>query len=446
MTRPTPRGVGLLAVAAGTYVVARTIGTWELYMLAAAFAALVALAWVQARATERRLQITRSLTPRQPVTGDPLRFSFTVENRSPVPGQRVTLLRGCGPFDPHDRPVPVDRLGARGRRTVACGPWPARRGIHHLPPFEVAVEDPLRIARARAPRDPLDLIVPPRLAHLESCALFIETGIGADARRRLPTPQGYEFHGLRPYSPGEPLNRVDWKATAKTSSLMLRETEDAADSDVTVLLNGVASQVAGEPTATNFELAVRAAGSIADYALRTGRAATLLIPEGDWLPVRLAPGAGGRVRLLETLAATNPEGLSQLGPRVRHLVARGRPLQRGQSLALVLLALDVELARELISLRRCGLRVAVVHVPAAPFGRPSPRLTASDFAAPVADRPGGTAADSETGNLAGTLQAAGVTYRALGPDDDLNAVLALPNPVRAGAALPSTTPRPVRAV
>ena len=42
-------------------------------------------------------------------------------------------------------------------------------------------------------------------------------------RRRLPTLDASEFRGIRPHEPGEPLNRVDWKSTAKTGSLMLRE-------------------------------------------------------------------------------------------------------------------------------------------------------------------------------------------------------------------------------
>jgi uncharacterized protein (DUF58 family) len=443
MTRPTPRGVALLCLAAGTYAAARTIGTWELYVLAAAFAALVAVGWVRARAMERRLRVTRGLTPRQPVNGDPLRFSFTVVNGSPLSARRVTLLHACGPFDARDRPVPVDGLGASAHRLVAAGPWPAQRGVHHLPPFVVAVEDPLGVARARGSRDPLDLIVPPRLAHLESCALFAETGVGADARRRLPTPQGYEFHGLRPYSPGEPLSRVDWKATAKTASLMLRETEDAADSDVTVLLNGVAGEVAGEPTATNFELAVQAAGSVADHALRSGRAVTLLVPEHDWRPVRLAPGAIGRVRLLETLAATDPDGLSRLGPRVRHLVAGDRPLHRGQFLALVVLALDTELARELVALRRSGLRVAVVDVPATPFRRLSPHRDVSRPLTSIVGRPGEPSPSAVAESLGRMLQAAGVTYRALGPGDDLHAALALPTGVGRRAGRP---PSPMRRV
>jgi uncharacterized protein (DUF58 family) len=439
MTRPTPRGVALLVVAAGTYAAARAIGTWELYVLAAAFAALVCVAWVQARATAHRLRVTRSFTPRQPVGGDPLQFSFTLENGAPFQVQRAWLLHGCGRFDAHDRPVTVEGLGPRAQRIVMAGPWPAQRGVHHLPPFVVAVEDALGVARVQNLRAPLDLIVPPRLAHLESCALFTDMGAGASARRPLPSLQGYEFRGLRPYSPGEPLSRVDWKATAKTASLMLRETEDTADSDVTVLLNGIAGEVAGEPTATNFELAVQAAGSIADHALRSGRAVTLLVPERDWLPVRLTPGAAGRVRLLETLAATDPDGLSRLGPRVRRLAAGDRPLRRGQSLALVVLALDTELARELVALRRSGLRVAVVHVPATAFRRLSPHRDTSVPLTAIIGRPGDPSPSAAAEDLGRMLQAAGVTYRALGPGDDLHAALASPNGAPGRAAPPSSS-------
>ena len=227
---------------------------------------------------------------------------------------------------------------------------------------------------------------------------------------------------------------------------MLRETEDAADSDVTILLNGVARDVAGEPTATNFELAVQAAGSIADHALRTGRAVTLLVPEDDWRPVVLAPGATGRVRLLETLAATDPDGLSRLGPRVRELAGDGRHLRRGRLLALVVLALDVELARELIALRACGLRVAVVHVPATAFRRLSSRREISGSLTEIIGRPGDLSPSAATENLGRMLQAAGVTYRALGPGDDLRAVLALPTGTRRRTPASPAPPRRVGAL
>jgi len=74
VTRPTTRGVALLAVAAATYVAARVLGTWELYLVALAFAAMTALAWVLVLAGSHRLHVDRRVTPERPVAGDPLTF------------------------------------------------------------------------------------------------------------------------------------------------------------------------------------------------------------------------------------------------------------------------------------------------------------------------------------------------------------------------------------
>jgi len=171
------------------------------------------------------------------------------------------------------------------------------------------------------------------------------------------------------------------------------------------LLNGAAASVGGEPPDTNFELAVQAAGSMADYALRAGHAATLLMPESGWRPVRLTPDAKGHDRLLEILAGATPRGSSQLGPALRTLLAEGRLLERTRLLTLVVLSLDRGLVRVLVALRQQGLRVSVVHVAAGSFVS----------AAPTA----------ESLSLGLSLSAAGVGYLSLGRGDDLRAALSV---------------------
>jgi len=405
MTRPTARGTALLAVAAATYAAARIVGTWELYLLAFALLAAVIVTWVQVLAIGRRLDVTTSVTPRQPVAGDPLLLSFRVKSGSLLPGQQVTLLHATGELGGCDRPIHVESLGPRAQRVVTSGPWPARRGIHHLPALVAVAADPLGLVHVRRRLGTMDITVSPRLVHLGSCALFPDMGVGEGGRRRLPTLHGSEFRGIRPHSPGEPLNRVDWKATAKTGNLMLRETEDAANGDVTLLLNGAAPHVGGQPPETSFELAVQAAGSIADYALRAGHATTLLVPENEWRPIRLAPDANGHLRLLEILAGVTPRGLADLGPSLRALVADPRLFERTRMLTVVVLSLDRGLMRALIALQKQGLRVSVVHVPASSFV------------------PAVSTAESSSLRLA--LSAAGVGYFAVSRGDDLRAALSI---------------------
>lgn len=406
MTRLTARGAATLGVAAATYAAARIVGTWELYLLAFALLAAVVVTWVQVRAIGRHLQVTRSVTPQQPVAGDPLLLSFRVTSGSLMPGQQVTFLHADGELGGPDRPIHVASLGSRAERVVTSGPWPARRGVHRLPALAAVAEDPLGFVQVRRRFSTLTVVVPPRLVHLGSCALVTDGGVDGRGSRRLPTLRGSEFRGIRPHSPGEPLNRVDWKATAKTGNLMLRETEDATDGEVTLLLNGARAHIGGELPETNFELAIQAAGSIADYALRSGHATTLLLPEHMWRPIRLAPDAKGHVRLLEVLAEAAPRELPQLGPSLRTLVAGGRLLERTRMMILVVLALDDRIVRELIGLRGRGLRASVVHV-------------AADSFAPAAS------SSSESSKLGLALSAAGVDYLSISHGDDLRAVLSL---------------------
>ena len=60
VTRPTGRGIALLAAAAATYVAARMLGTWELYLVAVSLAATVFVAWLAVAATVRRLGGSRT--------------------------------------------------------------------------------------------------------------------------------------------------------------------------------------------------------------------------------------------------------------------------------------------------------------------------------------------------------------------------------------------------
>ena len=209
-----------------------------------------------------------------------------------------------------------------------------------------------------------------------------------------------EFRGIRPHEPGEPLNRVDWKSTAKTGSLMLREMEAATDDEVTLLLDGAAADVAGDGPDTTFEIAVQAAGAMAAYELRSGHSVTLLLPDRGWRPMRLSPDAKGLRRLLGALAETGPNGLSRLGPSLRAIVADRRPHARSRVVTLVVLKLDDGLVNALVRLRATGLPVSIVHV----------------VDEPAADSP-------EARGLRRSLTAAGIRYVPVGRTDDLHLAL-----------------------
>ena len=251
-------------------------------------------------------------------------------------------------------------LGPRASGRSTAGPWPAQRGVYRLPAFTAVVEDPLGLVRARQAcrraaathrRAAARRSSPP--ARRASTPALRHGG----GRRRLPTRDAWEFRGIRPHVPGEPLNRVDWKSTAKTGSLMLREMEAATDDDVTVLLNGAAADDAGR-------------------AARTRPSRSPSGPPARWPPSRCGPGtpspcccpstAGDRSGSRRTRRAgagcsarsprLSPAGLARLGPSLRGHRRRPGAAPAAASSPSCVLGVDDGLVRALRQAARAGRR------------------------------------------------------------------------------------------
>jgi len=400
---PTRRGTALLFTALGTYMAARLVGTWELYLVALALGAAVLVAWVLVAVTARGLEGERTVSPERPIAGDPVSTGLRVANGSILPGVQLTVPDPASGLGHGRGELHVESLGPHGRRWVTSRPEPARRGVHFLPALRARAEDPLGLAGAeRRLGDPLEVTVHPKLVHLSSCVLWPDMGTRHERGRRGHAMLGAaDFRGVRPHNPGEPLSHIDWKSTAKTGELMLREMDDPASGEVTVLLDASTALVVGDPPDTNFERAVQVAGSIADFALRAGRGVSLLLPEDQWRPARLTPGVAGRERLRDALARVAPRQ-GHVSASLRTLLGAPGKRRRTPIVALVVLALDSELAHAAVALRRLGLQVSVIHVTATAAEEPLP---------------------AEARDLSLALAAAGVSCLTVHRDDDLHAAL-----------------------
>jgi uncharacterized protein (DUF58 family) len=375
MPRPTGRGYALLALAVTTYLAARLVGTWELYLLAFAFLAMLVLCWVTVLVTGRSLRVTRTIDPDSPVAGDSPEMVFHVTNASWLPGPQVTVQSRLGDLASKPFDLEVESLSPRERRVLRAWVPRVNRGVHVIPAADMVAEDPLGLARSeRKASDPITVTVFPRIAPLESCVLQPGIGLRQDwsGHRGLPALSATEFRGVRPHQPGEPLSHIDWKSTAKTGVLMLREMEEPAGADVTLLLDGTAAEVVGEAPGTNFELAVQAAGSIADFVLRAGRGVDLIRHERHWQQERITADGAGRRVLMQALAETRPNASAPLAAALRRLRTDRVRLLRDESVTIVSISLDAQLARALLELRGVGTRVAFLYVPGASFAGPAP--------------------------------------------------------------------------
>jgi uncharacterized protein (DUF58 family) len=268
------------------------------------------------------------------------------------------------------------------------------RGYYQIGPLLLESGDLFGLHRRfRVEAPPKFVLVYPRIVPLTGYELASRRPIG-DVRM---THRLYEdptrIAGVRAYEPGDPLNRVHWKATARTGVLHSKVHEPSTLSGLTVLLDfhRAGYHARGEPFRS--ELAVTAAVSLANAVFEMGQQVGLVTNARDAVEriktegwdqdprtrraARAAASAEGESRRLEPLVVETSRGAEQI-QRVRETLARAElttgltfaelvsetahRLPRDATAVAVLPEVSVESAIALGNLRRRGLAVEVVLV------------------------------------------------------------------------------------
>ncbi len=357
----TGRGFGLALFALATYLAGRLLGTEELYLMALALVAMTVITQVLATLARGTLTVERSLDPTVPVAGEPVEIHLQVTNRGMLPVMPSELTMGLAGAADAELSSQLGAIGPRRTlhyRTLVPG---LRRGVYALPAPSIRTEDPLGIARRERSRgrETAVTVLPAHVA-LTSCVFFGGKYRGQDPRTRATSAHSsYDLRGVRPHQPGEPLSRIDWKSTAKTGVLMLRETEEHTRSAVVLLLDGTEAAVAGPPGDDTFELAVSALASVGIYALRAGLSLKLIVHADHPREVFADSGERGERVLLTSLAKAEPDALRPLAMTIQ---AFGSSVAAAISLVLATSNIDRALLADLSSLRERGTPCYVVHV------------------------------------------------------------------------------------
>jgi uncharacterized protein (DUF58 family) len=343
----TPRGRAVLALGVVVYAAAWTFGSRALYPVATGLVLAVALSVAWVRLSARPPHVRRHGAARDVFEGDDVRIELEVEQTAPLPPP--TLVAHERPGRLGERRVELGRVG-RGLRAGGYSLLRVPRGRYAFGSVRLTVEDPFGLARAELVQgEPQALVVYPRLVALER--LFSEGGAHVQEGRRLllRRPTGFELHSVREYVRGESLRAVHWRSTAHHGRLMVKELEDAPRDEVAVLLDGREPQ---------FDVAVRAAGSILQAHVRRGRRCVLIVnsaareaqqivSEGDWR------------RALELLAGAEPTASA---PAFALLESSGGVVARSLELIVVTSHLDAPLVDRLVQRVLSRRGVSLVYV------------------------------------------------------------------------------------
>lgn len=437
MPAPTLRGFGLLLLALGAYVGGRVVGTYELYLTAIALGLLFLVSGGLVLLSGTRLSLHRSLQPERPVAGDRATEVLRLRNGSRLPTVGIRVSEPLAPLTGEDAEIDFGPLAPRTAHTRMETLPRVRRGAFTFPPARATLVDPLGLATwTHRVGGELSLTVLPRIAELRSCIFFGQRDPGEGRAIRNPMGHGsYEFRGVRPHQPGEPLNRIHWKSTAKLGTLMLREADDPAVAGVSLVIDGHERSVVGQAPYDTFEAAVAAAGSIGDYVLREGFALDLHFHEARSRSFRFGGTRPDRRDLLEALATAKPDAPAT----VRDFLQRSQErLLRGLALVVMTPVIDRGLALMLRRLREKGLPVYLVHIDGPSFARAVAPAAVDGRVAAEQD-----VVAAQVKALLLNLHSAGVPSATIRWGDDLTEVLSYgpaggirtPTAARGGAAL-----------
>lgn len=154
------------------------------------------------------------------------------------------------------------------------------------------------------------VIVYPKILPMEEVPLPSHSWQGDVTIRRWIVDDPFIISGVREYGYGDPLNKVNWKATARVGSLQVHNNDFTAQPNILIYLNVDIAESMWEAVTDidRIEKGISYAATIADYAIAKGMdvgfGSNAYIKEHEGEPVRVRPGKGDRqlIHLLEVMA------------------------------------------------------------------------------------------------------------------------------------------------
>jgi len=402
-------GLSLLGLAlTGLPVYARLSYLW---------AFLLMVSWVWSKLSLRGVVLERKSRSQRAHVGQIFEERFYTENTGRVP-QLWLQIRDHSDLPGAQGSRILTLIGAKERRSYRVRTRLVQRGVFSLGPTEIVSGDLFGlfpVSRRMPSRG--SLLVYPMMVDVHAFPSPPGLLPGGEALRRRTHQVTPNAAGVREYVPGDPLNRIHWRSTARRDELIVKEFELDPMAQIWIFLDAEAEAQAEEPYSTpseaveatwspwreiklppsTEEYGVTIAASLAQHFIRRDRAVGLVSYQhpSRGAPDVLPPDRGGRQfgKILEALAPLSAEGDLSISALV---TAHAQHIPRGSTIIVITPSVegDVALAADMLVQR--GLRPVIVLLDAASFG-----------------------GSKGTAELSDGIAASGVPVRVVGKDDDL---------------------------
>jgi uncharacterized protein (DUF58 family) len=297
--------------------------------------------------------------------GERMRVTYTLRNPSRVP---KPWLEVHNPTTlPGGLPGRALGLGGRSERSWLIRVLLTRRGHFRIEPLHIRTGDPFGFFEASATvGQGVSVVVYPRLEALPMWRLpaaSLEGSHSSPERTLQTTPLATT---VRPYAPGDSMNRIHWRSTARHGEIQVKEFDLEQTADAWIILDLQRGIQTGRGDESTTEAAIRAAAAIADKALNENRAVSMTINTGRTAFLPADRGGRQHQKIMQLLAAVEADASSAL---VETLITSVGRLRRGMTAVVITASSDPAWVRPLAALRARGVACVVVTVDAPAYAQ-----------------------------------------------------------------------------
>jgi len=354
------------ALLLGLAVIGWCVGSIHLALCGTLGVVVVLLLWVWQRACLTNVSFRRTLSHERAMFGEEITLSIEIVNDKVLPltwlhvedgVPQVLRIRGGTVEDDTSHVAAVLHLlvpmlpfaRVRRRMVVECD----RRGAYTFGPARLESGDPIAYGRRRMRCEGTDrLLVYPKVFALQPPAIASRMLFGDQRSPAVLLGDPSRVAGVREYVLGDPLRHIDWRATARTASVLVRVYETTTALRVAVFVDLRVPRVEGQAAADLDEFTIAVAASfISDLAARGVGVGLFTTGSLDGRRVTYPPSASASALTdtLELLARVSTVGRTTLAEL---LVSEGRRFASGVSVVVIAAHFSEPTVEAIADLRR----------------------------------------------------------------------------------------------
>jgi uncharacterized protein (DUF58 family) len=256
-------------------------------------------------------------------------------------------------------------LGPRGKAVVPYSLVTHKRGYFSLGPLVAKFGDTLGLVPIQELNKPPDFVtVYPRIISINELKLPSHSPLGTLRHHQPIFEDPTRVRGKREYGAGDSLRRVDWKATAVSDRLQVKQYEPSIALQTAIFLNLNVGEYISRHRVDSTELAIVIAASLASWVVAQKQSVGLVTNGVDShagqravQPIQPRKGRGQLIRILELLARLQAADVRPLAELLRDETPR---LAWGTTVIVITGQFNDALFDELFKIRRRVQNVVLV--------------------------------------------------------------------------------------